>query len=142
MIYAFSIIMIVVSNVFYNITQKSTPGGVNPFAALLVTYLTAGVAMFSALAYSQLRDGRPIAESFRGITWTSLLLGGAIIGLELGYLMAYRAGWDISKASLIANIVLALLLIPVGILFYHESFNPAKIAGILFCIAGLFLINR
>ena len=33
----YPIMMIVLSNVMYNICQKSTPGNVNPFAALTVT---------------------------------------------------------------------------------------------------------
>ena len=142
MIYAVSIILIVVSNVFYNITQKSTPNAVNPFAALLVTYLTAAIVTAAALVISQRREVRGFSESFSGVNWTSVVLGIAIIGLELGFLLAFRAGWDISKASLIANILLAIILIPVGIFFYKESFNLQKAAGVALCIAGLFVMNR
>ncbi|HNX92203.1 MAG TPA: hypothetical protein PKI17_01660, partial [Syntrophomonas sp.] len=39
--YIFPIVLIVFSNVVYNIAQKSTPQNANPYAALLVTYLTA-----------------------------------------------------------------------------------------------------
>lgn len=139
MIYIFSIILIVVSNIGYNITQKSTPGGVNPFAALLVTYLTAGFVTLIALIWSRPEKG--FLNGFQGVNWTSIALGFAIIGLELGYLLAYRAGWNISVGSLVANIALALILIPVGIWFYHEAFEPRKIAGILLCLAGLIFIN-
>ena len=39
--YVFSIVLIVASNVIYNICQKSTPTRVDPFSALFVTYITA-----------------------------------------------------------------------------------------------------
>lgn len=41
--YVFPIVLIVVSNIVYNVCQKSTPQNVNPFSALLITYLTAAV---------------------------------------------------------------------------------------------------
>jgi drug/metabolite transporter (DMT)-like permease len=76
------------------------------------------------------------------LNWTSPLLGIAIVGLEFGYIMAYRAGWNISVGSLVANILLALALIPIGILFYQEGFGLNKILGAILCIAGLILINK
>jgi hypothetical protein len=142
MIYALSIMLIVVSNVCYNITQKSTPSASSPFAALLVTYLTAGFITFGALLITRVKSGLSLSGSFHGINWTSVVLGLAIIGLELGYLLAYRAGWEIGRASLIANIALALILLPVGIFFYGEAFSLTKLAGVGLCGAGLFLLNR
>lgn len=139
-IYFFSIVLIVASNVVYNIAQKSTPQNANPFAALLVTYLTAIIITLLAFLFN--RSGKGIIQSFEELNWTSLVLGIAIVGLELGFLLAYRAGWNISVGSLVANILLALVLIPVGILIYHEGFSYYKIIGACFCIAGLVLINK
>jgi len=138
--YVFSIVIIVASNILYNISQKSTPQKANPFSALLVTYLTA--AAISAFVLLFTRNEKGFFQTFKDLNWTSIVLGCAIVGLEFGYLMAYRAGWNISVGSLVANIFLALLLIPIGILFYKEGFEPSKILGAVFCIAGLLLINK
>lgn len=138
--YILSIVLIVASNIIYNITQKSTPQKANTFAALLVTYLTAAVMAFIGLLIS--REQKSLIHSFENINWTSFALGVAIVGLEFGYLMAYRAGWDISIGSLVANILLAVLLIPIGIIIYNESFSITKVFGALLCIAGLLLINK
>jgi uncharacterized membrane protein len=138
--YVFSIFLIVASNVMYNISQKSTPEKANPFVALLVTYTTAIVITAGVLIFNRPEKG--LLESFKELNWTSVALGVAIIGLEFGYLMAYRAGWNISVGSLVANIILALLLIPIGIIFYKERFELSKILGSVFCIIGLILINR
>jgi drug/metabolite transporter (DMT)-like permease len=142
MTYVFSIILIIASNVCYNIVQKSTPSGVNPFAALLVTYVTAGLVVFTVLVITEQRNGNTLSGAFRGISWTSVALGVVIIGLEIGYLLAYRVGWDISKASLIANIALALILIPIGVIFYRETFSLQKTIGVFLCLAGLLLVNK
>ncbi len=139
-IYVFSIVLIVASNIVYNISQKSTPKGANPFSALLVTYLVAAVLTLLASLFYKTDKG--MMESFKDLNWTSVALGFAIVGLEFGYLLAYRAGWQISIGSLVANILLALMLIPVGILLYKEGFEPHKIVGIGLCIAGLIVINK
>ncbi len=138
--YIFSIVLIVASNVMYNICQKSTPERANPFVALVVTYLTAIVLTGITLVFYRPEKG--LIESVKDINWTSIALGVSIIGLEFGYLMAYRAGWNISVGSLVANIILALMLIPIGIIFYRERFELTKVIGSVFCIVGLILINK
>ena len=137
--YVFSIVLIVASNIVYNISQKSTPQNANPLTALLVTYLTAIILIVVALVFNRPDEG--FFQSFKALNWTSIALGISIVGLELGYLMAYRAGWNISVGSLVANIALALALVPVGILFYKEGFEINKILGAALCIGGLILIN-
>src|SRR5665647_589307 len=116
-IYVASIVLIVASNIVYNIAQKSTPQNANPFSALLITYLTATLITVIALLFCKSDKG--FFQSFGDLNWTSMVLGFAIVGLEFGYLLAYRAGWNISVGSLVANIFLALMLIPVGVLFYN-----------------------
>ena len=39
-----------------------------------------------------------------------------MVGLELGYILIYRAGWKVSVASLVANLALACILVLVGVL--------------------------
>lgn len=138
--YVFSIFLIVASNVLYNICQKMTPHKANPFMALLITYVTAAVLVFFAFKFSKSDQG--FYQSLTELNWTSIALGVAIVGLELGYLMAYRAGWNISIGSLVANIFLAIMLIPIGVFFFQEGFGFNKIVGTLFCIVGLILINK
>ncbi|ACV62987.1 conserved hypothetical protein [Desulfofarcimen acetoxidans DSM 771] len=138
--YIFSIALIVASNVLYNICQKSTPKEVNPFSALIITYLIA--IILNIIFFQLLKDDQGFFQSLKDLNWTSIFLGFSIVGLELGYLMAYRSGWKISVGSLVANIALALMLIPIGILFYKEGFGLYKVFGSAFCIIGLILINK
>lgn len=53
----------------------------------------------------------------------------------------YRAGWEVSKASVVANIVLAILLLFIGAIVFHESVAVKKIAGIILCVLGIALIK-
>jgi EamA-like transporter family. len=138
--YAFSIIIVVVSNMIYHICSKSVPEKANPFSSLFITYLT-GVIV-AAIAFKFYKSDKGFFESFDDLNWASILLGFAIVGLEFGYIMVYRSGWDISIGSLVSNILLALILIPVGIIFYKEGFNINKLIGIILCIIGLIFINK
>lgn len=134
----FPIALIVCSNLFYNLAAKATPQNANAFASLVVTYLVAAVC---ALLMMRFQTGSFSIESFKGINWTAILLAASIIGLEIGYILAYRAGWNISVCSLIANIALAVLLVVVGVLFYRENIGPKQIGGMVLCLGGLLLLN-
>ncbi len=138
--YLFSIVIIVVSNIMYNICSKSIPAKANTFSSLLITYLTG--AIISIIALKFYKTDKRFLQSFQDLNWASIALGFSIVGLEFGYIMAYRAGWNISLGSLVANILLAVMLIPIGILFFKEGFGLNKILGIVFCILGLILINK
>lgn len=140
MIYYIPIIITIVANVLYHILQKSTPSGVNPFISLTATYVTAAILCLTlAPLYS---SGEGLVASFKALNWVSYALGAAIIGLEIGFLLAYRADWDISKAALISNSAVTLLLIPIGLLFFRERITFVNIAGIALCVTGLLMINQ
>lgn len=138
--YVFSIVLIVASNILYNVCQKSTPESANPFSSLIVTYLTASI--ITVITFLFYYTDKSFIQSLEELNWTSVVLGVAIVGLELGYLLAYRSGWNISVGSLVANILLAIMLIPVGMLFYQEGFSFNKTLGIVFCMIGLLLLNK
>jgi uncharacterized membrane protein len=139
LIFYLSILLTIVSNVLYHIFQKVTPPGANPAAALVVTYGVALLACLLALVLFPPPEG--VGAALRSTNWASAGLGLSIIGLELGYLLAYRAGWNISTAGILSATGVALLLIPVGLLAFKEKLSPYNILGIVLCLAGLVLIN-
>ena len=54
----------------------------------------------------------------------------------------YRTGWKISVASLLANVLLAVLLLFIGLVFYREHLSMRQLAGICLCLFGSFLIMQ
>lgn len=134
------ILLVVGANTVYNIAAKSTPPGINSFASLAVSYF---VAMVSAIALFFATSGQKnLLAEFSKMNWTSVALGIVIVALEFGYISAYRAGWKVSIASLVANISLAVILLVVGLLLYKESLSLRQILGMCLCGAGLVLIAR
>ena len=136
--YIWPVLLILGSNIAYNLMTKSTPAQVNPFASLTVTYLVAAVFSFILLLFSS--SGHPLAD-FREVNWTGIVLGMAIVGLELGYICLYRAGWNISVGSLVANVLLAACLLVIGLVVFKEVVGVKQMLGIAICLCGLVLIN-
>ncbi len=134
------LILVVCSNVCYHIFSKSTSADANPFASLFVTYTVAACITFLFLLFTT--QGKSLPHTFSQLNRSSFLLGIAIIGLEFGYLQAYRMGWDISICSLLANITLGIILLLIGILFYREQITKQQLFGVIFCLIGIFFINR
>ena len=137
--YLWPIALVVVSNTLYQICAKSVPEGMNPLASLTVTYLI-GAAVSCVLYYVLNRDANLLKE-IRLTNWAPVVLGIVIVGLEVGFIYAFRAGWQISVAQTVSSCVLAVILIFVGYLLYHEAITWNKIVGIAVCLAGLVLIN-
>jgi uncharacterized membrane protein len=74
-----------------------------------------------------------------GLPALGIGLGAAAI--ELGFILAYRAGWNVSILPLSVNVLSAMILILIGLLAYRESLSFEKIIGIGLCIGGLILIT-
>ena len=137
--YIWPIALVVLSNTLYQICAKSVPEGMNPLASLTVTYLV-GAAVSCALYFILNRNANLLRE-IRLTNWAPIVLGVVIVGLEVGFIYAFRAGWQISMAQIVSSAVLAVILIFVGYLLYHEAITWNKIAGIIVCLVGLVLIN-
>ncbi len=137
--YYLSILIVIISNTLYHLSQKGTPGSINPMVALTITYGTALVISVIGLFVYPSEVG--IMESFRKLNWASFALGISVVGLELGFLLAYRAGWNISLAGLYTNVIVALILIPIGIVFFKDQISVTKAVGIALSIAGIIFIS-
>jgi drug/metabolite transporter (DMT)-like permease len=137
--YIWPIALVVLSNTLYQVCAKSVPDGMNPLASLMVTYLVGAVV--SCTMYYILNRNANLVRELRMLNWAPFVLGVAIVGLEVGFIYAFRAGWQISVAQIVTSAILAVILIFVGYLLYHEAITWNKIVGIVICLAGLILIN-
>ncbi len=137
--YIWPIALVILSNTLYQVCAKSVPEGMNPLASLTITYLI-GAVLSCALYYILNRDANLFRE-IRMTNWAPIVLGIVIVGLEVGFIYAFRAGWQVSVAQIVSSAVVAVMMIFVGYLLYHEAITWNKIVGIIICLAGLVLIN-
>ena len=137
--YIWPIALIVLSNTMYQICAKSVPEGMNPFASLTVTYLVG--ALLSGILYYALGNHSGLLKEYSKLNWAPIVLGIVIVGLEAGYIFAFKAGWQVSTAQVVQAAILAGVLLFVGWLLYHEALTWNKIVGIVICLIGLVFIN-
>lgn len=134
------ILLAVFSDIFYQICAKSTPSNLNPFASLTITYLI-GAAVSTVTFFLTSGGGNLLAE-WKGVNWSTFVLGLAIVGLEAGAIYMYKVGWAVNTGYIVKAILLAIALIAVGYFLYKESFSMNKALGIAACLVGLYLINK
>lgn len=137
--YIWPIMLVVLSNVVYHICTKSVPDDVNPFASLTVTYIVGAIC--SAAVYFVSSKRFDIFKEFAKTNWSSYVLGLVVVGLEVGFIYAYKAGWQVGTASVVQSSFLAVILIFVGLLLYKEPLTWNKTVGVLICLVGLVFIN-
>ena len=137
--YLWPIALVVLSNIVYQICAKSAPKDMDPLACLTVTYLVG--ALVSGALYFLLRRGGSLWQEYRRLNWAPFVLGIVIVGLEVGFLYAYKAGWQISRAALVQSAILAVCLVFVGALLFHEHITWTKLVGVGVCLVGLVFIN-
>jgi len=137
--YVGAMILTIVSNIGYHLSQRSINSRTNPLVSLILTYLTAIIATLIVLPF--FRPEGTLAEQIKSANWATYALGLAAVGLEFGFLLVYRAGWKISFAALFSNVMVTLLLIPLGLMVFKEHLEPKKMIGMTLAIAGLYLIG-
>jgi drug/metabolite transporter (DMT)-like permease len=130
----------IVATVGYHVALKLTPAAANPYLSLAVTYAMV-TALFAAL-YAIVPGNPPLREALPQLNWTAVALAATIGLLDLGFLMLYRSGFNLSLAQLVTQSAAALLLLLLGVAFFREKLSLANIGGIMLCVLGLWLINR
>jgi multidrug transporter EmrE-like cation transporter len=130
----------IAATVAYHVVMKLTPAGANPFLSLTVTYAVTTVAF--AAVYLALPGTQPLRSALGALDWTALALSVVVVGLDLGFLMLYRSGFDVSLGMIITQSAAALLLLLLGVAFFAEKLTLVNVGGIVLCVAGLWMINR
>jgi drug/metabolite transporter (DMT)-like permease len=136
----FSIALAVGGNLLYHISQKSIPKAANPLITVMIAYMIAIVGCVIGLALFP--SEKSWIDSVKESNWSVFTLGLGVAAVEIGFLLAYRSGWNISVLPILCSMLISLLLIPVGLLIFKEQLSLWNIAGIMFCMLGLFLVTK
>ncbi len=138
-LFYFSITLAIASSALYHFVAKSTPSGVNFTVSLLVTYATAFLVTLLTFPFFPMPDG--LTAELKKLNWASIGLAVAVVGIEFGFLLVYRSGWNLGIAAVLTNVIASLILLPVAILFFKDKISWVNIAGIFVCLAGLVMLN-
>jgi multidrug transporter EmrE-like cation transporter len=136
------IVVVVASHLVYHLAQKGIPTNANPYASLLVSYaLALTLTLVGFIFFNTSKESPWVMSTWTRLNWASLGVGVSAVGLELGYLWAYRVGWKLSFAALYTNVLVTLALIPIGVLFYQEGLSGRKWFGIFLALSGIWALS-
>ncbi len=131
--------LVVCGSLLYHVAAKSVPKAFDPVASVIGVY--AAALLGSIAVYAAARPG-----SMPGVTrmWHPAIaaVGLGALMIELGFLMTYRAAWQVSVASVITNGLVAILLMPIGAAMFCEPITAIKVAGVVLCLLGVTLLQR
>jgi drug/metabolite transporter (DMT)-like permease len=134
------LLLAVAGSLVYHAAAKSIPKGVDPPAALIGVYATALAG--SVVTYALLKSGPAGLQLSRFWHPTIAAVGLGALMIELGFLLAYRGAWPVSAASVIANALVAALLLPLGALVFGEAITLDRAIGVALCLIGVSLLQR
>ena len=125
--YLWPMALIIAANTLYQICAKSVPKDIDPFASLTVTYLVGAIA--SGILYFSFTPETNLWREYGKLNWAPVVLGLVIIGLEAGWICAYKAGWPVSVGFLVQSAFLAIALLLVGYFLFREPLSWNKVVG-------------
>jgi len=127
-LFYFSITLAICSSALYHFSAKSTPSNINFPISLVVTYAVAlGITLLTVLIFPT-KIG--VTAELKQLNWASILLAIAIVGIEFGFLLTYRSGWNLGIAAVLVNVVASLILVPVAIFVFKDKISWVNILGI------------
>ena len=132
-------IIVVVANVLYDVVAKSVPEDINTFVGLMITHFT--LIIVNGAIYFAGNGFNDFTNQFSMINWAVIVFALTMVGLDAGYILLYRAGWNISLGTLVCNISLAIAMLIIGGTAFNEIVTGLQIVSVIVCAAGLVLIS-
>jgi drug/metabolite transporter (DMT)-like permease len=134
------LLLAVAGGVLYHAAAKSVPKDLAPALVLVVAYTTA--LAISGVAHWAMPGAAATSASLALLHPAVLGLGLGAAMIEIGYVLTYRADWPVSVTSVMINGAVAVLLVPLGLLLFAERMSWTRVAGMLLCMAGVWLLRR
>src|SRR5205085_9160279 len=113
------LVLTIGGNVLYHVAQKSVPRTANPLLTLMLAYAV-GIALCALCAIFYPAE-KPLFASIREANWAVFAIGVGASAVEMGYLLAYRVGWNVSVAPVLTSVAVTVLLLPIGIVVFREQ---------------------
>ncbi len=131
--------LIVFCSTAYQVGVKEISTGIHPLTVLVLTYLSASFASFILYFFLAPQGENRKKEIF---SWnpSALGLGFSILGIELGVVYMYRAGWTVQTSFILTNSLIVAALMAAGALFYKEKLKLRQLAGVALTLAGIVCI--
>ena len=134
-----SAIIAIAGGVGYQYFVKQVPETINPIVSVMGMYVAVLVISIILLPFFPSEGG--LMAHFKQLNWIQIALAFAILMIELGFLLMYRYGWNLSTGNVVTGVFVNTILVGIGIAVLRESVSVTTIIGILLSIIGVALIS-
>lgn len=134
------IIMIAFSSICYQVCAKASPENMHPMSVLVIAYAVGTVGC--AILYFVLNKNGNLWAEIKSSNYVPYLIGICLMGLEVGTIYMYKAGWAVNTGYIVHSSLIAVGLIFAGYIFFKEAITLNKVLGVAICMIGLYFINK
>jgi len=115
------------------------PTSLNPIVAVTATYIT--IVIIAATLIPLFPSDGGLAKQVRQLSWIQIAMAISIILLDIGFILMYRNGWNISTGNLVTSVFTNTALLVIGALLIGDKATPTNLAGVLISIIGVAMIG-
>ena len=137
--YYISAIVAIAGAVGYQYFVKRVPVSINPVVSVIGMYVA--VLALSLILLPLFPGEGGLRHHFRQLSWIQLALAVSVIMIELGFLLMYRSGWNLSTGNIITGVFVNIILVGLGISLLGEKMSSINFVGIVLSILGVVLIS-
>ena len=135
----FALIIAIAGQVLYHVTQKNVAANAHPVISLVAFYLVAALLSLPLFFFFPVQT--PLSDEIGKLNWAVYTVGASIVLIEIGFLLAYRAGAELSTAFVLTSAAVTFATLAIGLAFFREGVSVTKMLGIAMCLAGIGLIS-
>jgi multidrug transporter EmrE-like cation transporter len=140
--YYLSILIAITGLITYQLAMKTAPRDVNLWWLLTMAYTMAAVlCLVVGFGWRHWLAPAELTPSAAHLL-PALAIGVTVILIEVGYLLVYRSGWNLSVAPAVAQAVTLSVFLFLGLLLFGEKITAMKAVGLVLCLFGIFLLTR
>lgn len=137
--YFISAAIAITGAVGYQFFIRQIPTSINPVVSIMGVYVAALILSAALLPFFPAEGG--VQKHIQQLNWTQLAVAGSVFLLELGFLLMYRNGWNLSTANLVTGVFINIVLVAIGIAVLGEKLSPVNAIGIVLSIIGVAMIS-
>jgi drug/metabolite transporter (DMT)-like permease len=138
--FALALGIAIAGQVLYQVMQKGVSHGAHPVLSLLAFYLLA--ALLSLPLFWLFPMTGSWSDGAQALNGPVLGVAVSIVLIELGFLLAYRAGGSLQASYVTSAAFTTGMLVLIGAAAYAEKLTLSKAAGLALCLAGIYLLSR
>jgi len=137
--YYVSACVAIVGAASYQFFVKRVPVTINPVVSVIGMYVAVLVISVFLLPLFPSEGG--LRHHFRQLNWIQLALAVSVTMIELGFLLMYRYGWNLSIGNIVTGVFVNLILVGLGVALLGEKVSPINAIGIVMSIIGVAMIS-